>query len=137
MSISKKLNFCYTFVICLLFKWPVFMSSLVRYICTYIVCTAKVFVMYKVCSWGKLPCCVPHRTYVRSISWLCSTYVLHWHFSTDRKMIGIEASEDDIQTNQNTTYKVSLRSFMYKHNGVIFFDKIAFSMQCRFYEEYW
>ena len=52
-------------------------------------------------------------------------------------MIGIEASEDDIQTNQNTTYKVSLRSFMYKHNGVIFFDKIAFSMQCRFYEEYW
>ena len=33
-------------------------------------------------------------------------------------MIGIEASEDDNQTNQNTTYKVSLRSFMYIHNGV-------------------
>ena len=41
-------------------------------------------------------------------------------------MIGIEASEDDNQTNQNTTYKVSLRSFMYIHNGVIFFIKYHF-----------
>ena len=36
-------------------------------------------------------------------------------------MIGIEASEDDNQTNQNTTYKVSLTSFMYIHNGVKIF----------------
>ena len=41
-------------------------------------------------------------------------------------MIGIEASEDDNQTNQNTTYKVSLRSFMYIHNGVFFFKKFHF-----------
>ena len=42
-------------------------------------------------------------------------------------MIGIEASEDDNQTNQNTTYKVSLKSFMYIHNGVnVFFVKYHF-----------
>ena len=44
-------------------------------------------------------------------------------------MIGIEASEDDNQTNQNTTYKVSLRSFMYIHNGVFLFIKYVVFMR--------
>ena len=52
-------------------------------------------------------------------------------------MIGIEASEDDNQTNQNTTYKVSFK-VIYVHTqwGKQNY-KVAFSMQCRFYEEYW